>query len=247
MSSHAATADDHDDHGHGHGHGGGDHVPHVLPLKVYLATWGTLMVLTVITVAASYVDFGNANLWIALIIATMKASVVACLFMHLWFDHKFHALIFISSLVFLTIFVGFTMLDTEGRGKADAIEEQRVADLAAPFQGTTRDREMKRRWVEPPASALAVPGEPFATAMPSAAAPPPAPTHSAAPAGTDSAEAPAPSGSADAPPPAPSASAGAGPSATASAVAPPKDGEKKPEKKVPPPPPAPKKHSPTDL
>lgn len=122
------------DHDHGHGHGqGGDHVPHVLPLKMYLGTWIGLMVFTVITVAASYVDFGDVNLWIALLIATVKASLVALLFMHLRWDERFNAIILVSSLIFLAIFIGFTMSDTENRGRAESIENERPANVKDPF------------------------------------------------------------------------------------------------------------------
>ena len=116
-----------------HENHGAEHVPHVLPLRTYFATWGTLVVLTAVTVGASYLDFGSWNLIIALFIATVKALTVALIFMHLWFDHKFHALILGSALVFLTIFIGFTLADTNARGRADAIEGRWPADPANPF------------------------------------------------------------------------------------------------------------------
>lgn len=142
MSTHAEAAGA---HGHGHGHGA-DHVPHVLPLKVYIATWLMLLVLTIVTVGASYVDLGAANLAIAIIIATMKAGVVAFIFMHLKWDQKFHTLIFASSLIFLAIFIGFTMFDTANRGRAEEIEAERPADIKAPFDGKRAgdDWRMKR-------------------------------------------------------------------------------------------------------
>ena len=136
MSSHAHA---HEGHEHGHGHGGGDHVPHVLPLTWYLGVWGALMVFTGITVGVSYVDFGVFNLVIALVVATMKASMVALIFMHLAFDKKFNGIVFVSSLVFLAIFIGFTMADTEGRGLAEAIEGQKARDVTQPFKGTKND------------------------------------------------------------------------------------------------------------
>ena len=64
---------------------------HVLPLKVYLGVAAALLFLTVVTVAVSVVDFGHLvgmpalNLIVALAIATLKASLVAAIFMHLWF------------------------------------------------------------------------------------------------------------------------------------------------------------------
>ena len=167
MASHTQTADDadeHDDlvhhgdgaHGDGaHGHGGADHVPHVLPLKTYFATFGTLLVLTVVTVAASRFDFGAANLFIALAIALIKATVVAAIFMHLKWDLRFHAIALGSSLVFLGIFVTFTMFDTNYRGQADGVESQRAYDVKRPFLGTRAEgAERARRHLPPPGTAL---------------------------------------------------------------------------------------------
>ena len=90
-----------------------DHVGHIVPLWILAATFGALIVLTVITVAASYVDFGPLNLWIALLIAGVKASLVVFLFMHLKWDRPLNAVIFISSLLFVVLFIGFAMTDTE--------------------------------------------------------------------------------------------------------------------------------------
>jgi cytochrome c oxidase subunit 4 len=125
-------------HGGGHGHhGGADHVPHVLPLRNYILTWIALLILTALTVGASYVNFGSANILIALGIATIKATIVAMMFMHLRYDHKFHAIIFSFSLVFLAVFIVFTMYDTETRGRTDAVEQDRPANVKAPFKGAT--------------------------------------------------------------------------------------------------------------
>ncbi|MGZ3416467.1 MAG: cytochrome C oxidase subunit IV family protein [Polyangiales bacterium] len=138
MSDHAPA--------HGHGHHAPDHVPHVTPLYVYLATWGTLVVLTAITVGASYLNFGGWNLIIALLIATIKAAVVAALFMHLLHDSKFHALILVSGALFLIIFVSFTMFDTEFRGRATADKGERPADITRPFEGTKSQMLMKAKY-----------------------------------------------------------------------------------------------------
>lgn len=135
MSDHVSTA-------HVHGK---DHVPHILPLSTYLKTWGALMVLTVLTLAASYVSFGAGNLVIAMAIATVKASIVALVFMHLYFDNKFHAAILLSAFVFLGIFISFTMLDTETRGRADAMEAEHPANLSNPFGGTASEKATKER------------------------------------------------------------------------------------------------------
>ena len=133
-----------DAHAHTAAHGK-DHVPHVLPLSTYLKTWGALLVLTAITVGASYVNFGSANLWIALLIASVKAATVALVFMHLYYDNKFHAVILGFSIIFLTIFIVFTMFDTQTRGRADGIEHERPADIKAPFAGTQAEQKLKEK------------------------------------------------------------------------------------------------------
>ena len=145
-----------DAHAHAAGHGK-DHVPHVLPLSTYLKTWGALLVLTAVTVGASYVNFGAANLWIALLIASTKAATVALVFMHLYWDHKFHAVIFGVSLIFLAIFIIFTLFDTQSRGRADGIEGERPADIRAPFAGTRRELEYKEKHPAPKSSAEVAP------------------------------------------------------------------------------------------
>lgn len=150
----------HHEHGHAslppvHGHpaGRGDHVPHVLGLKVYFATWITLLVLTAITVGASYVDVGSANILIALLIATIKATVVALMFMHLKWDHRFHAIIFSFSIIFLAIFIAFTMYDTETRGRTDQTQADRSLNVKTPFKNGVlegkQEMHMKERYGVP--------------------------------------------------------------------------------------------------
>ncbi|MDI1435605.1 cytochrome C oxidase subunit IV family protein [Polyangium sorediatum] len=149
----------HAEHDHGHGSGNGDHVPHVLPFKVYIGTFSTLLFLTVVTVGASYVDLGHmGNLIVALLIATIKASVVALIFMHLKWDHKFHAIIFVSALIFLAVFIGITMSDTQFRGEAEAIEAKNPVDLKDPFKAErTGDVAVPKAAAAPAAAGSAAP------------------------------------------------------------------------------------------
>lgn len=119
-------------------------MPHVLPVKAYAAVFGALLALTAITVAVSYVNFGVMNLVVALGVATIKASLVALIFMHLWFDKKFNAIVFVSSLIFLGVFIGLTMADTEVRGVAEPMEAQQPADMVQPFAGTRAEKEARQ-------------------------------------------------------------------------------------------------------
>jgi cytochrome c oxidase subunit 4 len=84
----------------------------VVPLKLLVAVWAALAVLTYVTVAATGIDLGSFNLWLAMIIATVKASLVALYFMHLRWERPFNTIVFVGSLVFVMLFVGFTLMDT---------------------------------------------------------------------------------------------------------------------------------------
>lgn len=91
---------------------GGDSGPHVVPLWLLAAVLGALLVLTVVTVAVTLVDLGNFNIFVALIIAVIKAALVVLYFMHLRWDSPFNSVILISSLLFVAVFMAFALLDT---------------------------------------------------------------------------------------------------------------------------------------
>jgi cytochrome c oxidase subunit 4 len=98
------ASEHHDDH-----HG----LSHVASIKVLTATGGSLLMLTLITVGATRIDFGaNINLAIAMAIAVFKASLVILFFMHLKYDRLFHTVIFLSAVCAAALFVGFTLMDT---------------------------------------------------------------------------------------------------------------------------------------
>ncbi len=84
---------------------------HVVPVWLLAAVFGALLVLTGLTVAVAQVDLGNMNLYLALGIAAVKASLVVLFFMHLFWDRPFHAMIFIGCLLFVSLFIGVTLTD----------------------------------------------------------------------------------------------------------------------------------------
>ena len=95
--------DDHDDHG----------LAHTASVRVLLATGGSLLFLTLVTVLATKVDFGaNINLAVAMLIAVIKATLVVLFFMHLKYDKVFHSVIFLSAILAAALFVGFTLMDS---------------------------------------------------------------------------------------------------------------------------------------
>ena len=83
------------------------HHDHGDAAKLYLRTLLLLLVLTVITVGASYIDFGAGNIVIALFIASIKATLVALFFMHLRYDKPVNAVIASTGFLFLGIFLMF--------------------------------------------------------------------------------------------------------------------------------------------
>lgn len=87
-------------------------VGHMVPIRVLLTIAITLLVLTWVTWAASEQDFGRMNLVVALVIAVIKGSLVALYFMHLRYDRPINAIILVSSLVFLALFIGLAMMDS---------------------------------------------------------------------------------------------------------------------------------------
>ena len=87
-------------------------VGHVVPLPVLFAVLGTLLVLTFVTVAVSWFDFGRFNLWIALAIAVFKASLVLLFFMHLKYDKPINAIVIIVSFALVALFIAITLTDT---------------------------------------------------------------------------------------------------------------------------------------
>ena len=86
-------------------------VGHLVPWQLLLATCIALIVLTVVTVMAIWVDLGPLNLWIAMVIATIKACLVVMYFMHLRWDRPFNVLAFCGSLVFVALFIGLALTD----------------------------------------------------------------------------------------------------------------------------------------
>lgn len=116
----------------------GEHVPHILPLKIYFGVWAALLIGTVLTVAVSYFDFGQFNIIIALLIAIVKAGLVATFFMHLKYDDKLNAVVFGGSLVFVFIFFFLTFGDTRTRGLVDRWQGTFVnahAEKHSPHEG----------------------------------------------------------------------------------------------------------------
>ena len=89
----------------------GTHEHHIIPLKTYWTVFAALIFLTIVTVAAAQIDFGAMNALVAFGIASVKASLVLGIFMHLKYDNMMNRVIIGSGVFFLLLFWFFSIID----------------------------------------------------------------------------------------------------------------------------------------
>ncbi len=126
------------DHAHDHAHGAESHadehedhgLAHTTPVSLLVGILAVLLVLTILTVSVTSFDLGSrGNLVVAMIIATVKAALVVTFFMHLLWDKKFHLILFLTSVLFVILFLSMTITD---RGEYDKdVEAFRQAQAQA--------------------------------------------------------------------------------------------------------------------
>jgi cytochrome c oxidase subunit 4 len=88
-----------------------DAMSHVVPVSMYVTIWAALMVGTALTVFAATVELGIFNIVVALVIATIKGTLVVLFFMHLRYSTKLTMVTVIAALFFLFILFGLSMTD----------------------------------------------------------------------------------------------------------------------------------------
>jgi cytochrome c oxidase subunit IV len=89
---------------------------HISPKSVYFTIFGSLMVLTAITVGVAFLQLGVFNFPVAISIAFFKASLVVLFFMHVKYSSKLTKLLVASTFFFLASLFGLTMTDYLSRG-----------------------------------------------------------------------------------------------------------------------------------
>jgi cytochrome c oxidase subunit IV len=93
-----------------------DYTSHLAPVSLYVGIWAALMVGTGLTVFAASVDLGIFNIVVALLIATIKGTLVVLFFMHLRYSTKLTMVTVIAAIFFLIIMFGMSMTDYLTRG-----------------------------------------------------------------------------------------------------------------------------------
>ena len=79
--------------------------------RVLAAVFAALLLLTALTVTVAGVDLGNLNLYAALAIAGLKATLVVLYFMHLRYDRPFLLVVFLGCLMFVVLFISLVLTD----------------------------------------------------------------------------------------------------------------------------------------
>ncbi len=92
-----------------------EHTEHIVSPAIYLTIIVTLMILTAATVGAAYVNLGPLNIVVALLIATVKASLVVLFFMHAKYQPKRTQLVIIAGIFWLGLLLFMTMSDYVSR------------------------------------------------------------------------------------------------------------------------------------
>lgn len=92
-----------------------EHAEHIVPPSTYIIIITTLLSLTGLTVVAAFFDLGPFNIVVALLIATVKASLVVLFFMHAKYSPKRTKLVILAGIFWLLILLFMTLSDYESR------------------------------------------------------------------------------------------------------------------------------------
>ncbi|HEU4835087.1 MAG TPA: cytochrome C oxidase subunit IV family protein [Pyrinomonadaceae bacterium] len=85
---------------------------HIVPVRIYVTIFLTLLVGTALTVAAARVDFPyGLNTLVAMTIAVAKATVVVLYFMHVRYSTRLVWVIVGAALFWMAILFAFTFAD----------------------------------------------------------------------------------------------------------------------------------------
>lgn len=114
-------------HSHTHGSNAHPEVGHIVSVKTFTAVLVALLILTIITVAVAQVDFGAFNLVVAMVIASIKATLVITVFMHGAFESKIIWTYILIPFVLLAIMIAGVFTDDPFRSHPEPIKVERKA------------------------------------------------------------------------------------------------------------------------
>lgn len=126
----------------------GKHQHYILPEKKAFGILVLLLILTAVTVWASHIDFGSFNILVAIIVASIKGTLVALFFMNLKHDEPDNGMIFGTSFIFLAIFVILTITDLFARGDVYTDGKPLLMEVAGGKAKFTKPWEAKAEMLE---------------------------------------------------------------------------------------------------
>lgn len=92
-----------------------EHSEHIVSPGMYATIITTLLILTLITVGAAFVNLGRFNIVVALLIATIKATLVGLIFMHAKYAPERTKLVIIAGIFWLALLLFMTLSDYASR------------------------------------------------------------------------------------------------------------------------------------
>ena len=84
---------------------------HLVDYRVYLYIWIGLLFLTGLTIYVAGLQLGKFSVFVAILIASFKTSLVLYIFMHLKYEERIFKVILLVVIATLTLIIGMTFLD----------------------------------------------------------------------------------------------------------------------------------------
>jgi cytochrome c oxidase subunit 4 len=84
---------------------------HAVGSGTYVLVWLGLVIMTGVTVTVAGIDLGGMNVVAALLIASVKSTLVLYWFMHLKYEEGLFRVILFAAVATISIIIGLTFLD----------------------------------------------------------------------------------------------------------------------------------------
>ncbi len=119
----------------------------IVSLPVLVITWVVLCGLASLSAFLGTIDLHGFSTLASVVIASVMAIIAALYFMHLRYDSPFYIIMLILTLIFITIFISFSLTDTTAykdqllQGEAPAMIKARKADAARAQAAQARPKK----------------------------------------------------------------------------------------------------------
>jgi cytochrome c oxidase subunit IV len=84
---------------------------HIVPVRTYVVIFVALIILTWVTTAIAFIDLGPFNVYVALTIAVIKATLVVLFFMHVKYSERVTKIYVAAGFFWLIIMIGMVLID----------------------------------------------------------------------------------------------------------------------------------------